>query len=129
MHHYIEASGFERMYAYLQSERHIHTGDKEKIRLFLEAVYWMARSGAQWRFLPSEYGGWNGVYQKFERWSELGVWKRMFHYFSRDSDMEWLMIDSTIVRANASANGGKGGQKIRDWGAVRAAIAAKYISA
>lgn len=123
---FIDDSAFERMYGYLRSERKIHTGDKEKIRRFLEAIYWMARSGAQWRMLPAEYGYWNSVYRRFEDWSDQGIWKRMFQYFSRDKDMEWLMIDSTIVRAHACASGGKGGRKFRQWGEVRAAIAAKY---
>ena len=126
MRYYIEESAFERMYEYLRSERKIHTGNKKNIRVFLEAVYWLARSGAQWRFLPEEYGYWNSVYQRFEDWSQRGVWKRMFHYFSQDSDMEWLMVDSTIVRAHACASGGKGGRKSKGWDGVRAAIAAKY---
>jgi transposase len=126
MRHYLDDAAFERMYEYLRSERCVHTGDKQKIRRFLEAIYWLTRSGAQWRFLPDEYGYWNGVYQKFERWSALGIWRRMFHYFSRDKDLEWLMIDSTIVRTHACAAGGKGEQKSKHWGEVRAAIAAKY---
>lgn len=126
MQYHLSDSAFELMYGYLRSERCIHTQDRAKIRRFLEAIYWLARSGAQWRFLPSEYGYWNGVYQKFERWSALGIWRRMFQYFSRDKDMEWLMIDSTIVRAHACAAGAKGGAKFRHWAGVRAAIAAKY---
>ena len=127
MKYNIEDSAFNVMYDHLRCERNIHTGDKEKIRLFLEAIFWMARSGAQWRFLPEWYGGWNGVYQKFERWSELGIWKRMFLHFSKDKDMEWLMIDSTIVRAHACAAGAKGGSKSKDLDAARVALAQKYI--
>ena len=126
MERFIEDSAFDRMYEYLRSERGIHTGDKQKVRRFLEAIYWMARSGSQWRFLPSEYGYWNSVYQRFEDWSDKGIWRRMFQYFSRDKDMEWLMIDSTIVRAHACASGAKGGETFRHWDGVRAAIAAKY---
>ena len=126
MRYYIEDSAFEKMYTYLRSERNIHTSNKQKVRIFLEAVYWMARSGAQWRLLPVEYGYWNSVYQRFEDWSSRGIWQRLFHYFSKDADMEWLMIDSTIVRAHACASGGKGGPKFRGWAGVREAIAAKY---
>ena len=126
MQHFIEESAFERMYEYLRSERRVHTKDKEKVRMFLEAIYWMARSGAQWRMLPEEYGYWNSIYQRFEDWSDKGIWRRMFQYFSRDKDMEWLMVDSTIVRAHACSVGAKGGQKFKHWDGVREAIAAKY---
>ena len=129
MDYHIDDHAFNKIFEYLQGEQNIHVGDREKIRIFIEAVYWMARSGAQWRLLPKEYGYWNTVYQRFRDWSGRGVFKRMFHCFSDDCDMEWLMIDSTIVRAHACASGAKGGSRIRRSDAVRAAIAARYISA
>ena len=129
MNYLIEDIAFGRIYSYLQHERCIYCGDEAATRRFVEAIYWMARSGAQWRLLPKEYGYWNAVYRRFEGWSEQGVWKRMFHYFSKDSDLEWLMIDATIVRAHSAANGGKGGKKIKRSGAAQVAIAAKFMSA
>lgn len=109
MERQISDEAFERMQNYLVHERCIYRMSEESLRRFIEAVWWMARSGAQWRMLPKEYGGWNAVYRRFARWSEQGVWKRMFHYFSSDKDLEWLMIDSTIIRAHACAAGGRGG--------------------
>jgi transposase len=120
---------FSNLYNYLQHERGIHISDEAKVRQFLEAIYWLCRSGTQWRFLPKEYGNWNSVYKRYERWSALGVWKRMFHYFSSDADLEWLMIDSTIVRAHACASGGKGGARCRRSEGLKAVTAAKFTSA
>lgn len=125
MDYYIEESAFNRIYDYLQHESNIHISNRERVRRFIEAVYWMARSGAQWRLLPKEYGYWNTVYQRFDEWSKRGIWKRMFHYFSQDSDLEWLMIDSTIVRAHACAVGAKGGSNGRRLAAARVALAPK----
>ncbi len=125
MEYYIEDAAFNRIQGYLQHERCIYLGKEDSLRRFIEAIYWIARSGAQWRLLPKEYGSWNAVYRRFDRWSGQGVWKRMFHYFSQDSDLEWLMIDSTIVRAHACANGAKGGQNFRRLAAAREAIALK----
>lgn len=129
MNYHIEESAFNRIFEQLQHEGNIHVSDRQKVRIFIEAVYWMARSGAQWRFLPKEYGYWNTVYQRFRDWSDRGVFKRMFLCFSSDCDLEWLMIDSTIVRAHACASGAKGGNKIKRLDEVRAAIAVKYTLA
>jgi len=126
MKHHIDDAAFGRIADYLNHERCLYRMNESSLRRFIEAVYWMARSGAQWRMLPADYGHWNAVYRRFDRWSKQGVWKRMFHYFSQDSDLEWLMIDSTIVRAHACAVGAKGGSNGRRLAAARAALAPKF---
>lgn len=73
-------------------------------RLFVEGVMWVARNGGRWRALPSEYGKWNSVFQRFRRWSINGVWQVIFNTLAVNSDNEWLMIDSTIIRAHQSSN-------------------------
>ncbi len=42
-------------------------------RQFLNAVLWIARSGAPWRDLPERFGPWNSVYQRFRRWAKKDV--------------------------------------------------------
>lgn len=82
-------------------------------RLFIDAVMWVARTGAPWRDLPPEYGKWSNVHKRFIRWARNGVWQMIFNTLAVDADTEWLMIDSTIVRAHQHAAGAKGGRKIR----------------
>jgi hypothetical protein len=48
------AERFERVYGLLRQEREIHAKERERVRVFLEAVCWVTRSGAQWRFPPAE---------------------------------------------------------------------------
>ena len=82
-------------------------------RMFVEAVLWIARTGSPWRDLPAVFGKWNSVFVRFNRWSEGGVWQRIFAALSDDPDFEYLIIDSTIVRAHQHAAGAKGGAKSR----------------
>lgn len=74
-------------------------------RLFVEAVLWMARTGVPWRDLPEAFGAWNSVYQRFARWSNNGVWHRVFAELAKDADFEEVFLDSTIVRAHQHAAG------------------------
>jgi len=100
-------------------------GDKgrhgEDNRLFLDAVLWIARTGAPWRDLPPEFGNWNSQFKRFRRWAKTGVWESLFKELSVDADGEYLLIDSTIVRAHQHAAGAKGGAMRRRSG-VRAAV-------
>ncbi len=83
-------------------------------RMFVEGVLWIVRTGSPWRDLPEAFGDWNSVFRRFSRWSIKGVWWRIFETMSDDPDFEYLIIDSTIVRAHQHAAGAKkGGLKIR----------------
>ncbi len=89
-------------------------------RLFLEAVLWRVRTGLPWRDLPSDFGNWNSVFQRFRRWAVAGVFDRIFERLSGEPDFEYALIDGTIVSAHQKASGAKGGLKIRP-SAARAA--------
>ena len=90
-------------------------------RLFVDAVLWLVRAGAPWRDLPEELGKWNSVFKRFRRWAKKGVWKRLFEELGENPDLEYLIIDSTIVRAHQhAADAKKGEAKMRQSG-VRAA--------
>src|SRR5271168_2920797 len=82
-------------------------------RLFLEAVLWIARTGAPWRDLPPSFGNWNSTFRRFRRWAQKGVFERIFKALSEDPDFEYVMIDGTIIRVHQHGAGAKGGLKIR----------------
>lgn len=94
---------------FLRQQEHIYIGDESRCRVFISGVFWILRSGAQWRLLPVEYGRWNTVYKRFRRWSDQGIWEKLHEFMLSSPDTESYLIDATIVRAHACAAGAKGG--------------------
>lgn len=99
-------------------------GPRTNNRRFMDAVLWMARSGGRWKDLPERLGKVSAVKQRYYDWIERGVFAAIFKALSEDADMEWLMVDSTIVRAHQHAAGArrqKGGRMPKAWVAPAAA--------
>ena len=90
-------------------------------RMFVEGVLWIVRTAAPWRDLPDVFGNWNSTFRRFSRWSAKGIWHRIFLAMADDPDFEYLILDSTIVRAHQHAAGAKRGLKIRPLAALAAA--------
>jgi transposase len=82
-------------------------------RMFVEAVLRIVRTGSPWRDLPDVLGAWNSMFRRFSRRSRKGVWWRIFEALSADPDFEYLIVDSTIIRAHQHASGAERGLKIR----------------
>jgi len=74
-------------------------------RRFVEAVLYRYRAGIPWRDLPERLGDWKNVQRRFSRWAKSGVWQRVFTHLAEDTDLEYAMIDSTIVRAHQHSAG------------------------
>ncbi len=86
-------------------------------RLFLEAVFWRVRTGSPWRDLPPGFGNWNSQFRRFRRWAKAGVFESLFKAMSDDPDLEYVLIDGTIVSVHQKASGAKGGLRLRPSGA------------
>jgi Transposase and inactivated derivatives len=98
----------------------VEEGDRGRTALdnrwFLEAVLWIARTGGPWRALPVESGRWHTVYMRFSRWRRNGVWQRIALAMADETEIEHVLIDSTIARAHQHPAGAskKGGRKRSD---------------
>ena len=93
-------------------------------RPYFEGMVWMARTGAQWRHLPDEYGKWNSVFRRYRRWVVTGVFEAMLETLAAvvERDVSADMIDSTVVRAHHCAVGLKKGIKNSKGSAAREAV-------
>jgi transposase len=94
-------------------------------RQFINAVFWILRTGAPWRDLPSEYGGWSNTHRRFIRWRNAGVWERLLEQLIDEPDFEWLMIDATHVKVHPDAAGARGGNQ--DMSRTKGGSTARYI--
>jgi transposase len=102
--HEISDADWDRIKDLLPGRPGQHGGVAEDDRRFVNAVLWVARTGAPWRDLPERLGKWNSAWRRFDRWAARGVWDRVMAAL-RDEDLEWLILDSTTVRAHPCAAG------------------------
>ena len=90
-------------------------------RRFLEAVLWIARTCSPWRDLPALFGNWSTVYTRFRDWVAADVFVRLFEAVAEEPDMEYAMVDATIVKVHRHGQGAKGGLRARPSAAPKAA--------
>lgn len=81
-----------------------HGGVAKDNRNFVNAIWYVAKTGISWRDLPERFGKWDTVFHRFNEWCKKGVWKRVFEAV-KDPDLEWLLLDSTVIRAHPHAAG------------------------
>src|SRR4051794_12453323 len=77
-------------------------------RRFLEAVLWLARTGAPWRDPPAGLMNWRTAWRRLQRWTASGVRDRIvdaLRAVTPDAGGEAHMLDSTVIRAHAHAAG------------------------
>lgn len=83
----------------------------------ISGIIYMLKCGARWVDCPSEYGPATTIYNRWNRWSRRGLWRRMFAALSAQGPLDELaMLDATYVKAHRSAHGGKGGRRRRPLG-------------
>lgn len=75
----------------------------------LNAILYVAENGCKWRALPKDFGNWNTIYVRLNRWAKKGVLDRVFEALQRerliDVKIEVASLDSTIVKVHPDGTG------------------------
>ena len=102
--HAISDADWDRIKDLLPGRPGQHGGVAQDNRRFLDAVLWIARTGAAWADLPERLGNANSQWRRFDRWAAAGRWDPILAAL-RDPDLDLLILDSTAVRAHPCAAG------------------------
>jgi len=74
-------------------------------RRVLSGIIYIQRNGLMWKHAPSEYGPPKTLYNRWKRWSRMGVFAAiMTELAARSQDIETVMIDATHVKAHRTAS-------------------------
>jgi transposase len=97
-------------YAKISELLPVQRGNVKQVNLlFLNAVLYVAENGCKWRGLPKEYGNWNSIYKKANRWAKSGVLERVFIALQKEQiiqiKIEHVSLDSTSIKVHPDAHG------------------------
>ena len=71
----------------------------------ISGIIFVLKRGLQWRDAPAEYGPYKTLYNRFKRWSEMGVFDQIFVALSsQDGPPDQLQIDATHLKAHRTAS-------------------------
>ena len=73
-------------------------------RRVISGIIFVIRNGCRWRDAPGDYGPHKTIYNRFIRWSRLGVFNRIFAGLAaQGAKPDQLMIDATHLKAHRTA--------------------------
>lgn len=96
-------------------EPHLPRGKPGKPRVddrtVISGILHVLKVGCRWRDVPAAYGPPTTIYNRYHRWSQRGIWQRIFARMAADGPIpDELSIDSSHVKAHRSAQSSKGGR-------------------
>src|SRR5580704_9166795 len=94
-------------------------------RIFMNAIFYVAKTGMPWRDLPERFGPWKTVHDRFTQWNRRGVLQNVLAEFAKDADHESNMADGSYVKAHQHSAGAKGGPKVSVLDALAEVLPAK----
>jgi transposase len=97
-------------------------------RQVINGILFILRTGIAWEDLPTEFGKFKTVYNRFRRWVKSGLWQRIFERLiarllgDGEIDFELWCVDGTVIRAHKAAAGAKKGALTTEENAAKQAL-------
>lgn len=123
--HDISDSAWKLLELHLPGRKGSWGGIAKDNSLFINAVFWILRTGAPWRDLPPDYGGWSNTHRRFIRWRNAGIWEKILGKLIDEPDFEWLMIDASRCKVHPHTAGAKG--ENQDMSRTKGSSTRRYI--
>ena len=101
----------KKIESYLPGLQGIWCGITQNNRRFIDAVFWVMRTGALWRDFPPDFGGWSNTHRRFIGWRDKGIWEKLLEVLIDEPDHDWLMIDASHCKVPPHAAGARGGNQ------------------
>lgn len=93
-------SQFARIKPYFPLSHGVARVDDRRV---ISGIIYVIKHGLQWKDAPREYGSHKTLYNRFVRWSRMGVFNHIFEELAKSSKSDRLMIDATHLKAHRTA--------------------------
>jgi putative transposase len=91
----------DRIFPYLPLARGFRRADD---RVVISGIIYVLKGGLRWRDAPSFYGPHKTLYNRFNRWSRMGIFERIFAALAaEEAEPETIAMDSTHIKAHRTA--------------------------
>lgn len=98
--YYLSEAQYEKIKPYFPLSHGVARVDDLRV---VSGIIYVIRNGLQWKDAPPGYGPSKTLYNRFIRWSRLGIFNRIFVALASMTDTERLMIDATHLKAHRTA--------------------------
>ncbi len=94
-------SQMEKIRPFFPRARGFRRVDDQRV---ISGIIYVIKNGLQWKDAPRQYGPYKTLYNRFVRWSKMGVFDHIFRSLARSGEIGGaLMLDSTYLKAHRTA--------------------------